>query len=893
MSAQRQRSHRAEATLEQQLARIAAVTYPFDLPKEANERKWEAHLLQERCQKRLKAVIRLLEDSGGKHDPAKIDRLVTYLCSLQELEFDVEKENAMTDAFIKHLTKALVKLRWHEGHEVLCVGGHSEALVVSDAEAFHTLKNRHIPPAAVQDNFSNRNALVAALRHPETAKVVVLYGSSGAGKTMAGVLLGCLLPRVRAVVYCLCSGSDVRDAARPGDGGAQPATGGEEKRKRARNAQALRLVVGAVKYAIHPSNRHPPQDRAATDADGDDMVLVLDELGGSPDMVRGIIAQPAAVRDAVKDAVKCTGHVHIVIVGTGAESASHDVGSLPENFAAFHMREALWPVLRGHIPKPVRRFVDNGGSPTAALIRALVTNARCAALFVEEANTWFKLTGRPATEESMKHAAAATVGRYRGLNRLGDLSLAQVVGVIGSAMAAQLSNGGSLELTADLRSLKVSYGVLVDHGEFKDDRVEPPAGRPRYEVEPAFEAMLQLAIGMGHRPPSGEGFEQAFADFAAMAVAFAGLTAAEAGGADGIRRSLFCAEGVRGMLLTHCGAPAPPHGWAVPLEIVSWLQAHGLAQGHGLHVGIHQAASRIEPWRVPAPAAPPGDAAQEGAERDRHYDTVRRTLAGCVAGRPPQQAVAMVNDAHAAWADVLLLVRHRTFTLLAMCRTKMCAHAPLPQHALLFELHKMGCTAEVVLAGAWAHTVRAVDVKYTKLGRKLYKRGRVLREELVAAVAERLHADAALTFETWLREQHEAPGVPQPLARPREAAARARLLARCEQEQLLEAASASVVASTASFVSPAGGGGRHPPHPVRRAFVVAAFGGVAALTPAVDTLLKKDADVLLLHAPAEDVDERDQRLRGFYPVRVEHDGTGVRACEVPAAMDPRARTPYT
>jgi hypothetical protein len=232
----------------------------------------------------------------------------------------------------------------------------------------------------------------------------------------------------------------------------------------------------------------------------------------------------------------------------------------------------------------------------------------------------------------------------------------------------------------------------------------------------------------------------------------------------------------------------------------------------------------------------------------------------------------MVNGGQAAWADVLLLVRRPSDAMLVMCQTKRYNHSTLHQHSMLFELHKMGCMAEIVLAGAWAHTVRADDVQHSRLRSKFYKRGRVLREELVAAVAERLLADAALTFEGWLREQHEAPGVPQTLAREREAAKRARLLAQEEQEELLQCARASLAADD--------------PQAVRRAFVVAVFGGVAALTPAVDTLLKKDADVLLLHAPAEDADERNQRLRGFYPVRVEHDGTGVRACEVPASVGP-------
>ena len=118
-----------------------------------------------------------------------------------------------------------------------------------------------------------------------------------------------------------------------------------------------------------------------------------------------------------------------------------------------------------------------------------------------------------------------------------------------------------------------------------------------------------------------------------------------------------------------------------------------------------------------------------------------------------------------------------------------------------------------------------------------------------------------------------------------------RRAARLEREYLLNVASELVaVAPTAAPPQP-------PSPPARRGFVVAVLGNVAELTPEVDALLGA-ADVLLLQAPAGLDDGREeaaaaaaaaarsQRLRGFYPVRVEHDGTGVRVCQMPAPAAP-------
>ena len=94
------------------------------------------------------------------------------------------------------------------------------------------------------------------------------------------------------------------------------------------------VSVSCSVFALLPQGwkrlRAPSQShrRKPAWADGaDDMVLVLDELGPWPEMVHGIIAQHGALREDIKRAVNCTGNVHIVLVGTGVEGVTLDVGS--------------------------------------------------------------------------------------------------------------------------------------------------------------------------------------------------------------------------------------------------------------------------------------------------------------------------------------------------------------------------------------------------------------------------------------------------------------------------------------------------------------------------------------------------------------------------------------
>ena len=693
------------------------------------------------------------------------------------------------------------------------------------------------------------------------ATVVVFHGSSGSGKTVAGLLTALALPTAAVVVYCSCSSGDQDGALKQRH---DRATDGAAK-KQLRNELALAMVMSVVGSAIPASIRRPP---VGDDSAEPEMVVVLDELGWGPDIVRGIIAVHGQLRAAIKALVHCTRDVHIVIAGTGVEGLAQDVGSSTSDYTAFRMRPRVWPTLAGRIAARIKEFVADESSPAAALIRALVTNARCAALFATESEAWHRLSGGVVTEETMAHAAARTVP-----NVLRDLTLPELVGAIASAMAAQLSMGDAPSLTVGMRDLKVRYGVLVDNGVLSDCRqyVTAPDGRPRYEVEPAFEAMLQFVVGMSQRPPTGEGFEQAFADFMAVALTFAGLRASE--DAAGFRvaegspfpvppaaaapQDLFSRERVEYMLGRCEGLREVPRGWSAPLTCVSWLRGHLLDGRSGVGVRTQQAACKIEPGN--------GAMARE---------LLKRVGA--------QEAAIIINGAQAEGADVIggtlgSPAQGRKHTL-TMCLMKGClSSAPLLQHALLFELHKMGCTAEIVLAGAWAHTVKGKDLgELTTIdgvaivdettGSDGTQARAVRRDDLIEAIAGSM--SGGMPFAQWLATR--CPGLSDGVG--------------AAQERARRSQAALSVAIVEGLGAPAGTAADD----VAVSFVVAVCGDAAALSPEVARLLPDN--VLLLHdAPAAanpGEAHHGQRLRGFYPVRVAHDGTAVDLSSIPAPTAP-------
>jgi hypothetical protein len=176
----------------------------------------------------------------------------------------------------------------------------------------------------------------------------------------------------------------------------------------------------------------------------------------------------------------------------------------------------------------------------------------------------------------------------------------------------------------------------------------------------------------------------------------------------------------------------------------------------------------------------------------------------------------------------------------------------------------MGCTAEIVLAGAWAHTIGVDEARHfvfvvpAMIGVEADgTTPRVERELPIDAIARQMREESC-TFAEWLDDNRPAATVD------------CELRIDTAPEALLRAVSAAA----------AGGGGR-----VQVGFVFAAYGGVARLSEDVKALLP--STVLLLH----DVPHADRtlptalggrRLRGFYPVCMVDDDCAVPLSEVPA-----------
>jgi hypothetical protein len=376
--------------------------------------------------------------------------------------------------------------------------------------------------------------------------VLVLYGESGAGKSFAAIAiakhLGC------DVVLRFTPG----DCADPNSALRKHAPSMEDD-SAVRNTKVQEYVKArlAEVYGERPRCRAPSTKQEIEVP----VVLVFDEFGEDPHIVRGIIASWEAIHAHVRKTLKLPTEtpVHIIIAGTGVETDSLLPGSRADQFRLRHVKPAVF----GHfyatpknttteskefasIPKGVYEFVMNGTSPTARLIRQLVTNARCATLFATVALKTLRVDEAVApTEGLMRAAAMLTIIEYCRANALARLTHEELEHVVLLAMGAQLELG-ILPDTKVFKRLRVKYGLLTDHG--KLDRVDgaipahavmhldgqtyiaPRNGVPRYHVAPVFPAMLQLLFGLDGRPSSGEGFEQAFADFLAVAVQMATVT---------------------------------------------------------------------------------------------------------------------------------------------------------------------------------------------------------------------------------------------------------------------------------------------------------------------------------------------------------------------------------
>jgi hypothetical protein len=199
--------------------------------------------------------------------------------------------------------------------------------------------------------------------------------------------------------------------------------------------------------------------------------------------------------------------------------------------------------------------------------------------------------------------------------------------------------------------------------------------------------MLQILFGLDARPSSGEGFEQAFADFLAVAVQMAAVT--------------DFSEGDVEALGTHCGC-APPPGWKLPLTLVPWLRA--LAEGGRrplapLSVRVRHAATKMQPGPAKSIA-----------------DVFKECLGPKSAAEPCEsRADVVINAGRAEFADLVLWYRtpeedRRDVVLLCQTKRYLSSANEVDIVMILDELYKMGCRDEFAVAGHWAAHASADDV---------------------------------------------------------------------------------------------------------------------------------------------------------------------------------------
>ena len=288
-------------------------------------------------------------------------------------------------AIVQHLQATIAMKTWDAGAEMVGLSKNDQCVqVLAMDDDISTFIRRQILPMALlgADELPDFTSMLATLK---AGKVLVLYGSSGAGKTYAALLLAAVPGMAKAAVYCVCGTGSI-------DGPLEPLEAqyrnfqacGSAAEKSARDTLAFELVKRRVDEAIPPSNRKKPP--ANDGGAGQDMVVVLDELGWGPDIVRGIIAQHIKLRAAIKELANCTGDVHLIIAGTGVEGVAHDIGSSTANYSAFQMRPQLWPALSKRVPPKVKALVANEGSPTGRDQRAVRRGIRRRGLRVAHAN---------------------------------------------------------------------------------------------------------------------------------------------------------------------------------------------------------------------------------------------------------------------------------------------------------------------------------------------------------------------------------------------------------------------------------------------------------------------------------------------------------------------------
>jgi hypothetical protein len=422
-------------------------------------------------------------------------------------------------------------------------------------------------------------------------------------------------------------------------------------------------------------------------------VLILDEFGGYPGFISAVLSARSEITADIREHLKAdtSTPVYIIVAGTGVEGPSFQPGSHGESYHLRRVEPPLFADFEPHMPPSMYAFVTERASPLACRLHQLVSNARCAAAFATTA-----LNSLNLTNPARWRAVVATEGLMRAMGMVSTIEYVSRNGLISDKSHPQLNHAilrsmGTLfslgMLPDDVVVLKTKVGLVGDRGEISvtTKKVSPPSEEPRYEVASAFEAMLQILFGLGDRPSLGEGFEQSFADFLAVAIQMSSL-------------SDFTAADVAAMMV-HCNTE-PPHGWSAPLSVVPWLRELGGVAKKGASppsVTVHQARAELEGGKNFEKLSLIAGFRNTDANGDRHADVV-------------------INGGKAASADVIAW--HNDAVVL--CQTKRYTGRG---NAVRFgdvadELYKMGCRDPSVVVAWWAATadLATMQAKASSLG---------------------------------------------------------------------------------------------------------------------------------------------------------------------------------
>ena len=542
-----------------------------------------------------------------------------------------------------------------------------------DVEGGDVLKQRHVDAEIIVPRPADN-----VLSHWKKSKLPIVAGESGAGKTVASIRAG----REGTVIYL--RGSCVSDKAFE----LQSIADRAERTKR-----IVDLITSNVLSAL-PSKAWP-----TTHCD-EVVTLVIDELGGCSNFIRGLCAARSEVRARVKQLLKVDA-VYVIAVGTGTDVVDTSVGSEPATYSIVFLRSGeVWAGLTAAIDADFHAALATDGDAAASMLRAVVGNSRAAAVLamaLKPIQTAANST--VATYRAMLPAllTKVTIG-YKALNALAELNECACAVAALQALALVMSRTHAPMDDCLRRQLLHRYGIVTDDAKYVEKGETMPDGcvaiggeevtergrtfilvapaGGRYSMSAAQVAFARLRYGVGSRPITGEGFDELIQDYI-IASLFASHT------------SGFARDRVPTTAMTPTSAVAAddamPTGWADATSLLELLLAHRNATGKP---------QAVSPFDVRLKVEPGFDASGIAAE-------VQELLLQL-------DAVVANNLAKGHYADILFFLRQ----LLLLFQIKKLDRTLLAYDAAA-ELYKMGCRQPVSVLGYLVRQVQQGAVSCT------------------------------------------------------------------------------------------------------------------------------------------------------------------------------------